>query len=1280
MAGQSITFDFISRGGPELARQFKNTGDNAAAAARGAKVLQDTIGRLGEKENRTAAESATLAKALRLTGDAEDRAAAKALGADIAIRRLADAEADAAKKAGGAKVSIGGLAGEITGFGAATTAASSKSSMFARALAGINLASGVLEPALAGVAVAAGGLASGLAAAGAGLGVFGVVAKSVVTEASKAATAYAAAQAKMSAASTPAQRAAALKAEQAAMAGLSPAVKTLAGELGHAQGQWKKFTDAAAPGVVSVIGQGLGLLPKILADMKPFLAPVETALHGIIGQLNTGLSSAGFKSFIDLLAKNTGPAITKIATAVGNVVVGIGGILRAFMPTSQVMLGGIDKITAKFREWGTTLSSHTGFQSLMATFKEETPQAVGILKNLGEVIANVGKAMFGLSSFSNSKMLLNMLTPLSGVMVSLSRNTDLVRIAMYGLMAVKIGQQFSWVTDAWKGIVKFAAATEGATIAQTIAAAATRAWGLAMDALPWVALAAAVIAVAAVVIKYHTQIWHFMIRVWDDILHIISGVWGWIQRNWPLLLAIITGPVGLAILWITKHFGDITSAVKTVLDAVKTAWDIAWGALKTAFRIFIVDGVLTPIGWIIDAAAKAFGWIPGLGGKLKDAAKHFGQFKDDVNNSLGGLNGRTIPINVAMTSSTNPYPGGISGRAAAGMYVAQGRPGVDDQLILAQRGEVIVPTGMVRAGEVDHLRGRIPGFAAGGQVGVNVAASAPGPAQIESTLMASVIKLATAFAKTLGGSGQAILSYAMSFLHKVPYVWGGQTPSGWDCSGMVSYVLEHFKLLGGRMDAQGLQSWAKPTGPVPGGMAFYGRPAHHVGLVVDGHTLLSALGRAYGTTLSALDLGDNSGYGIPPGGFGGGGTGGALAGSALQELAYSMLQQRGWGVQWPAFNSLEVREAGWNMTATNPSSGAYGLAQFINGPSEYAQYGGNSTTAAGQLTAMLNYISQRYGDPNGAWAHEIADNWYAAGTPSAAPGWAVVGERGPELVRMRGGEQVIPAGGGYADGGQVGKQGAAWLRAWQTRHGGGFGAAWGPIPVNAQIDAMNAAQHQASVLAGARGLTAAQRRHYLALSADRKARVAALIRERDTERAWRTLLTADDVKLTSWIKAAGTSAALRAVSGGWKSQLARQKATIGNISAMLGLSAAQIAAAQKAGTLGPGGAPLPTVTHTYGGDITNTIGAFLSSVAAPFTGTTVMDRGGWLRPGFNSVYNGTGRPEPVGAARGGGTVRLEVSSGGSAEFDRFMVGWLRKHVKVKGGTGPGATDRAFAAH
>ena len=40
------------------------------------------------------------------------------------------------------------------------------------------------------------------------------------------------------------------------------------------------------------------------------------------------------------------------------------------------------------------------------------------------------------------------------------------------------------------------------------------------------------------------------------------GTFNWIKNNWPLLLAIITGPFGLAILAVVKKWDDITAAVK----------------------------------------------------------------------------------------------------------------------------------------------------------------------------------------------------------------------------------------------------------------------------------------------------------------------------------------------------------------------------------------------------------------------------------------------------------------------------------------------------------------------------------------------------------------------------------------------------------------------------------------------------------------------------------------------------------------------------------------------
>ena len=101
---------------------------------------------------------------------------------------------------------------------------------------------------------------------------------------------------------------------------------------------------------------------------------------------------------------------------------------------------------------------------------------------------------------------------------------------------------------------------------------------------------------------------------------------------------------------------------------------------------------------------------------------------------------------------------------------------------------------------------------------------------------------------------------------------------------------------------------------------------------------------------------------------------------------------------------------------------------------------------------------------------------------------------------------------------------------------------------------------------------------------------------------------------------------------------------------MIGLTAAQAAAAAKAHPAPKPGPVLPKITHTYGGDVANTIGTVLASALAPFTGARagglVMDTGGTLRPGWQPVYNGLGRPETLVPARGGGTVRLEVSSAG----------------------------------
>ena len=557
---------------------------------------------------------------------------------------------------------------------------------------------------------------------------------------------------------------------------------------------------------------------------------------------------------------------------------------------------------------------------------------------------------------------------------------------------------------------------------------------LAADANPWILLGVAIVTFVGLIINNWAKITAVTEAVWGHILDFIKGIWhditgaaqtafNWLKDNWPLILGILTGPIGLAVVEIVKHWTTIKNTAKTAFDAVTGAFKDMWNNGIRPVLKFLIDGWLTVVGAIVHGAATAFGWVPGIGGKLKAAAKSFDTFKNDVNNALGNINNRTVKVSVAMTAATNPYPGGISGRAATGGRVYGPGSGTSDTagLFALSRDEWVVKASSANkyGSKAMHAvnQGRaVIGYADGGQVGsgLSVAVSTPGDAGITSAIHKPIIAMATRFAKTMMSGIAGVVPYAMSWLGKIPYVWGGTAiPGGADCSGFTQAMYKHVGVTAPRT-SEAQYAWAKQSGAIPGALAFYissagGAPPGHVAIVKDANTVISQ-GGGMGPQLEALHFMSLMGTGVPPGYSGAGGGFGNAApnvSGSIQSQAMALLNQRGWGNTWPSFNALENREAGWNMNARNPSSGAYGLAQFINGAGEYAQYGGTWLTGIGQLVAMMNYIAQRYGNPDSAWNHESLFGWYGSGTNSARKGWAMVGERGPELVKFRGGESVI---------------------------------------------------------------------------------------------------------------------------------------------------------------------------------------------------------------------------------------------------------------------------------
>jgi cell wall-associated NlpC family hydrolase len=89
-------------------------------------------------------------------------------------------------------------------------------------------------------------------------------------------------------------------------------------------------------------------------------------------------------------------------------------------------------------------------------------------------------------------------------------------------------------------------------------------------------------------------------------------------------------------------------------------------------------------------------------------------------------------------------------------------------------------------------------------------------------------------------SGGAV-SIAMQYLG-VPYVWGGSSPGGFDCSGLVMYV---YAQMGVSLPHSAAGQYYSGT-PVsysqlaPGDLVFFGQPIYHVGIYIGGGSMIHA--------------------------------------------------------------------------------------------------------------------------------------------------------------------------------------------------------------------------------------------------------------------------------------------------------------------------------------------------------------------------------------------------------------------------------------------------------
>ncbi|MFD7957912.1 transglycosylase SLT domain-containing protein [Streptomyces ardesiacus] len=99
----------------------------------------------------------------------------------------------------------------------------------------------------------------------------------------------------------------------------------------------------------------------------------------------------------------------------------------------------------------------------------------------------------------------------------------------------------------------------------------------------------------------------------------------------------------------------------------------------------------------------------------------------------------------------------------------------------------------------------------------------------------------------------------------------------------------------------------------------------------------------------------------------------ATPASSAQATAKKMI---GDSAEFQCFSEIVDHESGWNVDATNASSGAYGLVQALPG-SKMASAGADwKTNPATQIKWGLDYMKDRYGSACDAWSFWQTNGWY----------------------------------------------------------------------------------------------------------------------------------------------------------------------------------------------------------------------------------------------------------------------------------------------------------------
>jgi len=745
-------------------------------------------------------------------------------------------------------------------------------------------------------------------------------------------------------------------------------------------------------GLGDLLGAIFPIVGKLASAFARNLAPVFTQLVGVvrqllpflrpIGDLFAKLAGAVLRDLVALLRPlaqllvRIAPSFDTLAKALGQAfdvlensgVFGVlaGALERMVGPLSKLVNDLVDKLAPYLPQ---IIQGFADFLNIMVTLA--AAGLTGVVNALDWMVNNIpGLIPIILATVGAWKAY----QVVSGIITG-------VKNAVKLLTAEETINKIKSVADITVKIAKVIWSTAVMVAQYAIQAAAATAAFIAENAATLGIIAGIALLIGAIIFlaTHWKQVWHVIVTVAKDVWDFLTHGWGqflipglylirkvveFVRDHWKQAWDDITGVAKAFWHYIWDDFGAkilnfFTSTLPNAFrDAVKFIgqhWDDIKKIITAPVKFLVdnvLDGLIRVFDWITSKVGlgkpirevhpfglRTGGHIPGYGGGDRHLALLEGGeavvSKETTRAHASELAAWGVPgfqqggpvggtSRLRSLERASHRSGGWLGDAA---NVATGFIGS----VIHKAGDVAKITAAIFSGNMTALTNAITDM-----LGAKVSGAVGVMGQIVTALPKTLIhNIARYFIGQGAGSNSAIVKFAESFIGKVPYVWGGTTPQGWDCSGFVKYVYNHFGYQPPRTAAQQF-GWVQRTGrPTPGGLAFFagadGTAAvpGHVGIPISATHMVNAYTTGTNTIISPIrgSAGAISGYGVPPGGFRralGAGSGNWTLGG-LERL---WMSAGGPARAAHIAAAIALAESGGNPRARNPS-GASGLWQIL---------------------------------------------------------------------------------------------------------------------------------------------------------------------------------------------------------------------------------------------------------------------------------------------------------------------------------------------------------------